>query len=142
MPSTGVVQAWRFANDAFNAQYSKAREFQAETLFDEILEIADTVEEGTRVVETDKGQTIHHGDMIEHRKLRIQARQWMLPRINRKMTDKSQVDHVSSDGSIEAMTEEAKALRLTAIHQEAMRRLQLSKAQANNDKVDDGSDLV
>lgn len=41
MPSKSMVFRWLAANEAFRDQYARAREAQADTLFDEILDIAD-----------------------------------------------------------------------------------------------------
>lgn len=142
MPHNATVQNWRHKNLAFNDQYASAREMQAETIFDEILEIADNTEIGTRTVISDDETKTYEGDMVEHRKLRIQARQWMLPRLSKKMTDKAQLDHTSSDGSMSPMSDEAKDARLTAIHQAAKKRVAASRKSDEGFVGDDGSDLA
>lgn len=139
MPATSSVQQWRAENAAFNEQYTKARQWQAETLFDEILEIADNTQEGVSIKENDDGYEVKTSDMLGHRELRIKTRQWILPRIDpKKYGDKAQVDHTSSDGTMTPMSEEAVATRLTAIHKAAMAKV----AAKNKRAVDDGSDLV
>ncbi len=46
-------------------------------LFDEIIEIADTPQLGTKkVIKPDGSVETTEGDMIEHRRLRIDARKW------------------------------------------------------------------
>jgi hypothetical protein len=70
------------ANDAFRTQYAHAREFQAQALFDEIVEIADTPRMGTVVKVDPKGRkSIRTSDMTEHRKLQIDARKWALSKL-------------------------------------------------------------
>lgn len=139
MPSVTTIHHWRHDNAAFAEQYAKAREYQADTLFDEILEIADTPQLGKRTETGGKyGTKVIEGDMTEHRKLRIQARQWILPRLSKRMQDKAMLDHTSSDGSMTPMTDEAAAARLTAIHKAALAKVAAMK----KGQVDDGSDLV
>src|SRR5688572_25435291 len=41
MPGQSTVYQWLNANEAFVEQYTRAREAQADTIFDEILDIAD-----------------------------------------------------------------------------------------------------
>lgn len=141
MPSAPTVQNWRHKNIAFNEQYADAREFQAETIFDQMLEIADTPCEGERVTEDHNGTKTVTEDMLGHRELQIKTRQWMLPRMSKKMTDKAQLDHTSSDGSMSPMTDEAVAARLNAIQQSIIKRL-AAKKQPEGFIGDDGSDLA
>ena len=55
---------------------------RADTHFSEIVEISDTQQIGT--VETSKewGVEIKTADMVEHRRLRIDARKWVIARMN------------------------------------------------------------
>lgn len=88
MPHAGTVCRWLVRHDAFREQYARAREIQADVLFDEILDIADTPFEGvkTKTVEDDDGTRVETqtGDMIEHRRLQVDARKWMLGRMQPK----------------------------------------------------------
>ena len=144
MPSVSTVMGWRHTNPNFKAQYAQAREFQAETIFDEILEIADTPEEGTRTVEDDKGVKVYTGDMLAHRELRIKTRQYILPRINKMMSEKAVLDHTSSDGSMSPLMDEQKAARIAAIYMAAERKRLAAEAALDSDSPEfyDASDLV
>jgi hypothetical protein len=57
-------------------KYARARELQAEFLADEIIEIADTPRLGTKTIEKPTGIEVTEGDMIEHRRLQVDARKW------------------------------------------------------------------
>lgn len=84
---------WIDNNDIFGKQYVRACEMRAEILFDEILEIADNTHEGEKTVSKPHGIEITRGDMIEHRKLQVDARKWILARLNpKKYGDKMQTD--------------------------------------------------
>ena len=82
MPVESAVRAWALnAKSPFYAQYARAREIGYLGMGDELLEIADTTQEGVTVKESDRGTETRTGDMIEHRKLRVDTRKWMLARM-------------------------------------------------------------
>jgi hypothetical protein len=83
-------------NPEFTQQYARACELRAESIFEEILTIADNTEDGITIQETDNKTKITRGDMIQHRRLKVDARKWMLSKMMpKKYGDK--VD-VTSDG--------------------------------------------
>ena len=85
MPSKSAVFRWLAANEAFRDQYARARETQADSLFDEIITIADTPVEGVKTKTTSDGKTeTTTGDMIEHRRLQVDARKWMAGKLQPK----------------------------------------------------------
>ena len=97
MPSQATVFRWLADNTQFREQYACAREAQADTLADEIVHIADTPMEGTVVTSKEWGEEIKTGDMIEHRKLRVDARKWFAAKLApKKYSDKQQVEHSGS----------------------------------------------
>lgn len=94
MPSQATVFRWLAGNEEFRKQYAHAREAQADTLADEIVHIADTPMEGTVVTLKEWGEEIKTGDMIEHRKLRVDARKWYAAKLApKKYSEKQQVEH-------------------------------------------------
>ena len=85
---------WLEQDEEKSKQYARACELRADILFEEILEIANTTIEG-KVIETDEsGRTKEKvGDMLGHRRLQIDARKWMLGKLNpKKYGDKLEVD--------------------------------------------------
>ena len=102
MPNKATVFRWLASNDAFRDQYARAREAQADAIFDEILHIADTPQIGQKVKKLPGGKKeVSSGDMIEHRRLQVDARKWMAGKLNpKKYGDKQEIDHKSSDGSM------------------------------------------
>ena len=105
MPSCTAVFKWLAASKVGDGllveQYARAREAQADTLFDEILKIADTpvIGEKRKVLanqevgpEGEEGEDtivrvveITQGDMIEHRRLQVDARKWMAGKLRPKV---------------------------------------------------------
>lgn len=99
MPNRATVFRWLAANNEFRDQYTRAREAQADTLFDEILDIADNAANDwmERDGEDDRGWTIN-GDHIQRSKLRIEARKWMAG----KLRPKKYGDKLELSGDVDA----------------------------------------
>lgn len=95
MPAESTVRAWAKDDiEGFAAQYARARELGYERLAEEILHIADTPLEGTTITSKEWGEERKTGDMIEHRKLQVDARKWMLAKMLPKVYgDKQQIEH-------------------------------------------------
>lgn len=72
-----TVMGWLSADKAFSDKYARAREAQADYLAEEIVNIADTPQIGVKTKTNDKGEVeTTEGDMIEHRRLQVDARKW------------------------------------------------------------------
>lgn len=95
MPDKSTVFRWLGVNKGFCDQYARAREAQADAIFDEILHIADNPKIGVKTKTNDKGEVeVSEGDMIEHRRLQVDARKWMAGKLRpKKYGDKLDVDH-------------------------------------------------
>ena len=98
MPSEATVRSWALDDiQGFAAQYTRAREIGYERLADEILRIADTPEVGIKTTTKATGVETVEGDMIEHRRLQVDARKWMLSKmLPKKYGDKIQQEHSGS----------------------------------------------
>jgi hypothetical protein len=82
MPGRTTVYEWLFKNPEFADKYARATELRAEYEFDNMFEIADTPQMGVKTVTKPDGSVeTTQGDMIEHRRLRIDARKWALARM-------------------------------------------------------------
>lgn len=120
MPAKSSVFKWLAENASFSDQYTRARDIQADVLFDEMVAIADTPMLGkkTKIGSDGKSETTE-GDMIEHRRLQIDARKWVLGRMApKKYGDKVTNVHEGGDKPINMVTvtdrERAKAMALLA----------------------------
>lgn len=101
MPCKSSVFKWLSLHEDFADQYARAREAQADSLFDDILTIADTPMIGEKTKTTDDGKVeVTTGDMIEHRKLRVDARKWMAGKLKpKKYGDKITQEVTGADGA-------------------------------------------
>lgn len=89
--NTGKVMRWLVANKEFQEQYARARELQADALFDETLDIAD---------QYDTAKDILTPDLINRAKLRIDTRKWIAGKLRpKKYGEKIQQEHTGADGS-------------------------------------------
>lgn len=100
MPNQSTVFRW-LADEryiAFREQYARAREAQADALFDEMLDIADDGSNDYVTKERDDGSTYEalNAEHVQRSRLRIDARKWMASKLQpKKYGDK--ID-VTSDG--------------------------------------------
>lgn len=84
MPAQSTVFKWLSEKPHFSEQYARAREVQADTLFDDVLAIADQYD-----TQADKEDP----DTIQRARLRIDARKWMAGKLQpKKYGDKVQQD--------------------------------------------------
>jgi hypothetical protein len=101
MPGKSTVCRWLAADGEFREQYARARELQAETLADEILDIANTPVIGQKVTTKADGsvETVE-GDMIDHRRLQVDARKWVASKLlPKKYGEAALIKHADSDGN-------------------------------------------
>jgi hypothetical protein len=86
MPDRSTVFRWLAQKREFRDQYARAREAQADLLFDEILEIADNADGDIMVVKQQDGSTatrVNH-ENIHRAKLRVDARKWVVAKLQPK----------------------------------------------------------
>lgn len=90
VPSANSVYRWLEKDELFRKQYARAREQQAETIFDEMLDIADEASNDW-MVRNDGGNEAYqvNGEAIQRSRLRIDARKWVLGKLKpKKYADK------------------------------------------------------
>ena len=85
MPDTKTVLRWLSQNENFRTQYAHARELQADALADQILDISNTPVMGEIETTKEWGTEIKRADMIEHRRLQIDARKWYAGKLRPKV---------------------------------------------------------
>jgi hypothetical protein len=91
MPSKSSVYLWLTAHPEFSDMYARAREDQADTLADEIVDIAD---DGKRDYITADGVKILDHDHISRARLRVDARKWIAAKLKpKKYGDKVETTH-------------------------------------------------
>jgi hypothetical protein len=78
LPSARTVHRWLNEHDGFRQSYLRARERQADLLFDECLEIADDVSNDTKIVGgEDYEREVANTEWISRSKLRVDTRMRM-----------------------------------------------------------------
>jgi len=101
MPSQTTVFRWLRDQADFREQYARARDDQAEAIFDEMLEIAD---DGRRDYTVDEeGRMLVDHDHIQRAKLRVDSRKWVLGKLKPKKYGE-RIEHELS-GSVNQQTD-------------------------------------
>ena len=93
MPASECFYKWVDESKDKAKQYARATTERSDLIFEEILTISNTPQDGTTITESEKGTFVTTGDMIQHRRLQVDSRKWMLGKMNpKKYSDKIQVD--------------------------------------------------
>ena len=85
MPSKSAVFSWLNKFPEFADQYARAREMQADSIFDDILQIAD--DGSNDWMEKQQGDNIGwvtNGEALQRSRLRVDARKWMAGKLKPK----------------------------------------------------------
>lgn len=120
MPGHTTIFHWRRANEEFANAYTRAISDRSEFWAEEIKQISDTPQVGERTEWSEmSGEKVTRFDMIEHRKLRIDARKWLMAKATpKKYGDKIDVNHGGQPDGIPIVTA---VVELPADPVEAMR---------------------
>lgn len=100
MPAKSTVMLWLSQRTEFSDQYARARELQADHLFDEILEISDdaTNDWMERRQGEETVQVVDH-EHISRSKLRVDSRKWMAGKLlPKKYGEKQTIEATGKDG--------------------------------------------
>jgi len=93
-PSSRTFFKWLREDAEKVKRYEISMSYRDDKLFEEIIAIAYTTEEGITTKHTDKGTETTVGDMLGHRRLKIDALKWYLSKRNpKKYGDKIQTEH-------------------------------------------------
>ena len=100
MPGTSTVYRWLLANESFRDMYARAREDQADTLADEIIEIADEYVVAEKTTTKANGDVERvTGDAVDRSRLRVDARKWVAAKLKpRKYGDFGRQEISGADG--------------------------------------------
>lgn len=100
MPATSTVCKWLTQFPAFAEQYARAREAQADALFDEVLEIADNGRNDWMLRHGDEDAGwVANGEHLQRSRLRVDARKWMAGKLApKKYGEKITNEHTGPDG--------------------------------------------
>lgn len=96
LPASSTVFVWLSEDKAFSEQYARAREAQADALFDDILTIADDGRNDWMERKNADGENIgwqENGEALRRSQLRVDARKWMAGKLRpKKYGDKLALD--------------------------------------------------
>lgn len=100
LPAMSTIFKWLSKHQEFTEQYTRAREAQADALFEDILPIADDGRNDWMEKKNSDGENIgwmENGEALRRSQLRIDARKWMAGKLRpKKYGDKT--IHTGSDG--------------------------------------------
>lgn len=97
MPDVRTVYRWLVAHEAFSQMYARAREDQADTLADEIIEISDESKRD-KIIDADGNERMD-SEYVARSRLRVDARKWVAAKLKpRKYGDKISTEHSGPDG--------------------------------------------
>lgn len=101
MPGLSTVCAWIVDDEhtAFQEQYARARQAQAELLADDITDISDDGRNDwmEREDPENPGYTLN-GEHIQRSRLRVDARKWIAARLLHRYADKQRHEHTGANG--------------------------------------------
>jgi len=117
MPNKSSVFKWLSENKAFSDQYARARETQADTMADEILEISDNGTNDTYI--DDDGNTRTDVDVIARSRLRVDARKWLASKMAPKKYGERQSIEIND---VTPKTPEQVETRLNQLLEKAARK--------------------
>lgn len=119
MPVMSTVMLWLVdgKHEMFSEQYAEARRIQAETLADELFDIADDGSNDWMEREGKDGEPgyVLNGEHVQRSRLRLDTRKWYLSKVLPRFADKQQVEH-SGSLDVNKMSDDeltAKILELT-----------------------------
>ena len=101
MPNRATVFRWLGKDQKFRDQYAHAREEQADSIFDECLQIADDATNDYMTTQDADGATGYklNGEHVQRSKLRIDTRKWMAGKMRpKKYGEKIQQEISGPDG--------------------------------------------
>jgi hypothetical protein len=126
MPRQATVFRWladeRYSG--FREQYTRAREAQADAIFDEFLYFADDGSNDWMVMRNADGENIgwtENGEVLRRSVLRVEARKWMAGKLRpKKYGEKLELEHT---GEVKTTIDASALANLTAEQREQLRSI-------------------
>lgn len=103
MPNKATVFDWLFIHSEFHDQYAKARRIQADSFFDEMIDIADATDNYTYL--DSNGEERTNNEAIQRSRLRIDTRKWVAGKLRPKVYgDKVEAVDDDNDDKVTSVT--------------------------------------
>lgn len=94
MPAISTVFRWLRLEEGFSDQYARAKEEQADTLADEIVEIADEREGKAITADGAEVAVVFDSTAVARNRLRVDARKWVAAKLKpKKYGEKQAIEH-------------------------------------------------
>ena len=106
-PDKSTFYRWLQKKHDFRDMYARAKRLQLEIVKDEILDISDTPKTGMVITEKNGKLERRRMDMLEHRRLQIETRKWLLA----KLAPKEYGDHRVADTGADHLNELISAMK-------------------------------
>lgn len=106
MPDHTTIHEWRWSNESFSNQYTKAKLAQAELMAEDCINIAD--DSGFDAHMNEQGNIVCDSEAINRARLRVDTRKWLAAKLLPKMYG-DQVGAVLNDN--ESLRKEVQELR-------------------------------
>jgi hypothetical protein len=99
MPPRHTILGWLRVHEEFQNMYARAKDDAADFYAEEIIKISNTPVEGVKTKSGPNGTEVTTGDMIDHRRLQVDARKWYAAKLApRKYSEKYIAEHSGPDG--------------------------------------------
>lgn len=126
MPGQSTIYRWLLDDKLaeFREQYARAREFQADSLFEEMKEIADDGSNDWMEKFDKDGNSIGwqlNGEAVQRSKLRLEDRRWRAGKLKPKKYGEK-IDVTSGGERLTEIDDTARAARIAALMAEAKKR--------------------
>jgi hypothetical protein len=132
MPAWRTVYDWIKADSEFATRIAHARMLGFDAIAEEALEIADTPMAGEEIEDDGEKVRTRRGDMLGHRKLRVETRLKLLAKwCPAKYGDRTAMELTGANGGPVRITDTERAARIAAI---------LAAAQARKAKAEGGGE--
>ena len=106
MPSMTTVFRWLRENETFQQQYARAKEEAADSLADEIVDIADERDGKAIMAEGEEVAVVFDSTAVARNRLRIDARKWIAAKLKpKKYGDKLDLEHSGKVDLADALME-------------------------------------
>lgn len=126
MPSAATVCDWLSKHADFSEQYARAREAQADTLADEILDISDNGVNDWVEKHGAEGQAEgweYNGDAIQRSKLRVDARKWYAAKLAPKRYGERLDLNAKTESAVTYLVDSSDLSALDNAQREALREI-------------------
>jgi hypothetical protein len=93
MPDSSTFYKWIDLDSEKSKRYARACELRADSIFEDILEIADDSSGDVKINED--GEEYLNTEFVQRSRLRVEARKWVVSKLNpKKYGDKQETTHV------------------------------------------------